>query len=89
MSIVSSNRDKVWHKGHLSRNKNITIDVIRMNLPNSIGYWNWDHISECISMKEVIDNPNESWILPRLSNNPNITPSVVRTYLPNSIRMAT
>lgn len=40
-----------WNKKRLSKNKNITIDVVNMHLPNSIGKWSYSHIE--ITLKDI------------------------------------
>jgi hypothetical protein len=77
--------NRTWNRMYLSCNKNITIDVIRSNLPNAVGEWNWNTISGHISMEEVIKYPNERWNKMYLSNNVNMNKYVLVMNLPNAI----
>lgn len=33
-----------WNKNNLSLNRNLTMDIVKMNLPNMTGKWNWHYI---------------------------------------------
>jgi hypothetical protein len=84
MEDVRKYPNRPWNKVYLSYNENICIDVIRMNLPNSIGEWSWYGISQYIKMEDVINNPNEKWNRGYLSRNENISVEVVNMNLPNA-----
>jgi hypothetical protein len=84
MEEIINNPNEIWDKEHLSKNKNITIEVINMNLPNSAGEWSWVFISKYISMEEIINNPNEKWYREGLSYNKNISMKVINMNLPNA-----
>jgi hypothetical protein len=85
MEDIINNPNETWCRELLSHNKNICIDVVKMNLPNATGYWNWDAISENIKMEDVIRYPNEKWNRYSLSSNNNTTIEVVHMNLPNAI----
>jgi hypothetical protein len=80
---VINNPNETWYRLGLSQNKNISMKVIRMDLPNTKGNWSWYHISQYIKMEDVIKYPNERWNRTCLSSNKNITIEVIKTPLPN------
>lgn len=41
------------------------------------GDWNWEVISEHVSMNDLRKHPDETWDRPGLSRNPNLTPDIV------------
>jgi hypothetical protein len=45
-----------WSKAHLSKNKNIEIDIIDMNLPNATREWNYMDL--CLNTDRLILTPN-------------------------------
>jgi hypothetical protein len=46
--------NETWNRHSLSMNKNICMKVIRSDLPNAIGSWNWFWISVHISMEDKL-----------------------------------
>ena len=61
-----------WDRYELSCNRNITVEMIDLYMPNAIGSWDWCNISYRISMKDVIANPDIPWDRKGLSGNYNI-----------------
>jgi hypothetical protein len=73
-----------WDRNNLSCNPNIEIDVVKMDLPNAVGEWNWLSICIYVRSEDVINNPNERWDKSMLSWNENICMEVINMDLPNA-----
>jgi hypothetical protein len=86
MEDVINNPNERWNRNNLSKNKNISMKVINMNLTNMLGKWDWNAISTQISMEDVIRYPNETWCKQGLSMNGKINMKVIRMNLPNAYR---
>lgn len=70
MVIIRDNPHLQWCREGLSENEQITLDdVLNLDLPNSVGEWNWMHLSSLISMDDVRSNPDLTWNRLGLSRN--------------------
>ncbi len=58
--------DKNWDYERLSINPNITFEYIKNNLTKE---WDWEFISQRVTYKEFIDNPDLPWNYSGLSKN--------------------
>ena len=69
--------DKPWNWSGLSRNENITWDIVSENLDKR---WNWYKLSknENITWDIVKENPDKRWNWYGLSRNENITWDIVK-----------
>ena len=73
---------ETWNRGGLSKNKDITIDLIHnLSLPHTTGDWDWFYISENISISEVYKYPDETWNRGGLSWNENLTIDLIHNLV--------
>lgn len=86
MSQVIDNSHLPWRKEYLSKNKNINSIVLKMDLPNATGEWNWTIISKIIDMKEVRSN-SLPWCKNGLSYNEGITMADIEDIDSNNWRL--
>ena len=66
--FIMKHENKAWKWYDLSKNKNITCDIVKENLDKP---WNWNGLSrnENITWDFVKDNPDKPWDLGGLSYN--------------------
>ena len=59
-NFISRNMDKPWDWFSLSRNPNVTWDIVEANLDKP---WNWDWLSEILQVTwEIVEaNPDKPW----------------------------
>ena len=70
--FVEDNPDKPWDWIALSRNPNITFDIVQTN-PDKPWDWNGLSMNPNITFDNVLSYPEQSWNWYGLSQNPNIT----------------
>ena len=70
-SIISQMLDKNWNWDQLSKNKDLTIDIVKQH----VTFWDWFSISSHrnITLSDVLENPDLPWNWSGLSSNPSIT----------------
>ncbi len=72
MADIKANPDKPWCWDGISRNPNLTMEMINANPDKP---WDWDEISRNsnITMADIKANPDKPWCWDVISRNPNIT----------------
>lgn len=76
-----------WDRGLLSDNGNICIAIIDTYMPNAVGLWDWQLISQHIDVREVLSHPDAPWNRDGLSRNKNITcmEEILSLEMPNAV----
>ena len=87
-----------WHRGGMSHNKEIAMDIIHRDLdspdymPGTISGWDWNYLSLSLPIGVIMDSPRLPWRRRFLSRNEGITSDLVSrdkeangTLLPNAI----
>jgi hypothetical protein len=74
---IINNPQLAWNSYHVSRNPNITIDIVLSNLNYD---WNWDMLSgnESISFRDILDNPQLPWNMKYIYSKPDLTIEYVK-----------
>ena len=74
---IENNRDKPWNWAFLSRNPNITWDIIKQN-PDKPWDWNFVSSNSNITWDIIQKNPDKPWDWSYLSSNSNITWDIIQ-----------
>ena len=79
-NFITRNKDKPWNWNDLSRNSNVTWEIVEANLDKP---WDWDYLSENpnVTWEIVKENLDKPWSWNGLSRNPNITSEIVEANL--------
>jgi hypothetical protein len=87
MEDVIKYPNEEWDKIGLSYNCNISMEVVKKDLPNSTNRWRWYAISRFVRTEDVINYPNEKWHRGWLSMNKNIDIDILihRIQLPSAL----
>ena len=77
-SFIEDNMDKPWDWDWISRNPNLTMEMINANPDKP---WNWYYISQNpnITMEMINANPNKPWLWDGISRNPNLTMEMIES----------
>lgn len=75
-----------WNMEGLSRNKDITLDIIDQYMPNASGDIYWPGLSERVPISDVMEHPYLTWDKMGLSRNKDINISILKMNLPNATR---
>lgn len=86
MDLVKKYPHIPWRRDMLSMNKNITVEVMDMNLHRARKRYNRYELSKAVNIEQVKMHPDRRWDRNGLSLNPTITMDVIHMELPNATR---
>lgn len=81
INVVHNNPYWVWDMEFVSASRTLTVqDIHTLDLPNATGEWDWEVISEHISMNEVRAHPDLPWNMEGLARNRELTVADAKKY---------
>lgn len=69
MEQVRENIYLIWDRHSLSYNPTLTFDVVKLDLPNAKGKWDWKQISQLLPLSDLYKLPDITWDREYLSRN--------------------